>query len=52
MGIFNIMNTSASGLTAERLRMDVIADNKANSKTTRTEKKHKTKIDTVFFIID
>lgn len=38
MGIFNIMNTSASGLTAERLRMDVIADNIANSQTTRTEK--------------
>lgn len=37
MGIFNIMNTSASGLTAERLRMDVIADNIANSQTTRTE---------------
>ncbi|MBN1469755.1 MAG: flagellar basal body rod protein FlgC [Fusobacteriaceae bacterium] len=38
MGIFNIMNTSASGLTAERLRMDLIADNIANSQTTRTEK--------------
>jgi flagellar basal-body rod protein FlgC len=38
MGIFNIMNTSASGLTAERLRMDIIADNIANSQTTRTEK--------------
>ena len=37
MGIFNIMNTSASGLTAERLRMDVIADNIANSQTTSTE---------------
>ena len=37
MGIFNIMNTSASGLTAERLRMDVIADNIANSQKTRTE---------------
>ncbi len=35
MGIFNIMNTSASGLTAERLRMDVIADNIANAQTTR-----------------
>lgn len=37
MGIFNIMNTSASGLSAERLRMDVIADNIANSQSTRTE---------------
>jgi flagellar basal-body rod protein FlgC len=37
MGIFNIMNTSASGLTAERLRMDIIADNISNAQTTRTE---------------
>lgn len=36
MGIFNIMNTSASGLTAERLRMDIIADNISNAQTTRT----------------
>lgn len=37
MGIFGIINTSASGLTAERLRMDVIADNIANVNTTETE---------------
>lgn len=37
MGIFNIMNTSASGLTAERLRMDIIADNISNAQTTRTQ---------------
>lgn len=31
------IDTSASGLTAERLRMDVIANNIANANTTRTE---------------
>jgi flagellar basal-body rod protein FlgC len=34
---FSAMETSASGLTAERLRMDVIANNIANANTTRTE---------------
>ena len=37
MGIFGIINTSASGLTAERMRMDVISDNIANVNTTETE---------------
>ncbi len=37
MGLFSAINTSASGLTAERLRMDVISDNLANVNTTRTE---------------
>lgn len=32
--IFNILDISASGLTAERLRMDVIANNIANANTT------------------
>lgn len=36
MGLFTTMNTAASGLTAERLRLDVIADNIANANTTRT----------------
>ncbi|NLM03862.1 MAG: flagellar basal body rod protein FlgC [Clostridiales bacterium] len=36
MSIFNAMNVSASGLTAERLRMDVISKNIANANTTRT----------------
>ncbi|ACL70440.1 flagellar basal body rod protein FlgC [Halothermothrix orenii] len=31
------LNISASGLTAQRLRMDIIADNIANVNTTRTE---------------
>ena len=36
MSIFNSLRISASGLTAERLRLDVIADNLANVNTTRT----------------
>jgi flagellar basal-body rod protein FlgC len=36
MGIFDAIDISASGLTAERLRMDVIANNIANVNTTRT----------------
>ncbi len=34
--MFNSIDVSASGLTAERLRMDVIAKNIANANTTRT----------------
>ena len=37
MGFMSSMNVSASALTATRLRMDVIAENIANSNTTRTE---------------
>jgi flagellar basal-body rod protein FlgC len=36
MGMFNSINTAASGLTAQRLRQDVIANNIANATTTRT----------------
>jgi flagellar basal-body rod protein FlgC len=35
VGMFDSMRISASGLTAERLRMDVIAQNLANANTTR-----------------
>jgi len=35
-GFFTGMRISASGLTAERERMDVIAENLANARTTRT----------------
>ncbi|KMK77213.1 flagellar basal body rod protein FlgC [Alkalihalobacillus pseudalcaliphilus] len=35
MTIFNSMNTSASALTAQRLRMDVVSSNMANAETTR-----------------
>jgi flagellar basal-body rod protein FlgC len=37
MGLFDALRISASGMTAERLRMDVIAENLANANTTRTE---------------
>ena len=36
MGMFDSFNISATGLTAQRLRMDVISDNVANATTTRT----------------
>ncbi len=36
MGMFTSINTSSSGLTAQRLRMDVISNNIANANTTRT----------------
>jgi flagellar basal-body rod protein FlgC len=34
--MFNAINIASSGMTAERLRSDVIADNIANASTTRT----------------
>ena len=36
MSIFNSFNISASGMTAERYRMDTISENVANASTTRT----------------
>ncbi len=36
MSFFGSMDTSTSGLTAQRLRLDVISQNIANSSTTRT----------------
>jgi flagellar basal-body rod protein FlgC len=36
MGMFGAIDSAASGLTAERLRMDVISNNIANVNTTRT----------------
>jgi flagellar basal-body rod protein FlgC len=35
MGMFDAIDISASGLTAERMRMDVTAQNLANAQTTR-----------------
>ncbi|WP_026570368.1 MULTISPECIES: flagellar basal body rod protein FlgC [Sediminibacillus] len=35
MSIFNALNTSASALTAQRLRMDTVSSNIANADTTR-----------------
>lgn len=37
MSIFHGMNTTASALTAQRLRMDVISSNMANAETTRAK---------------
>ena len=36
MDMFSSLRISSSGLSAERLRMDIIADNIANAETTRT----------------
>lgn len=35
MGLFDALNVSASGLSAERIKMDVVANNLANAQTTR-----------------
>lgn len=35
--MFDSFNVNASGLTAQRYRMDVISENVANAKTTRTQ---------------
>ncbi|RBP46769.1 flagellar basal body rod protein FlgC [Garciella nitratireducens] len=37
MQVFDTMGISATGLAAERLRMDIISSNIANANTTRTE---------------
>jgi len=37
LGLFNGINISASGLTAQRLRMDLISSNIANVNTTKSE---------------
>ncbi len=37
LGVFSAMEISASGLSAQRTRMNTIASNLANSRTTRTE---------------
>lgn len=37
MGLFDSFNISASALSAQRLRMDIISQNIANANTTRTE---------------
>lgn len=36
MAMFNSLNISATGMTAQRLRMDVLSENVANVNTTRT----------------
>lgn len=37
MSIFSSFNINASGMTAQRYRMDIISENVANADTTRTE---------------
>lgn len=37
MNMFSAFNINASGMTAQRYRMDVISENVANANTTRTE---------------
>jgi len=37
MSMFSAFNINASGMTAQRLRMDIISENVANASTTRTE---------------
>ena len=37
MNFFDSLQTSASGLTAQRLRMNLVSSNLANTNTTRTE---------------
>ncbi len=37
MSIFNSFGINASGMTAQRYRMDIISENVANANTTRTE---------------
>lgn len=37
MGIFSSFDINASGMTAQRYRMDIISQNIANATTTRTE---------------
>lgn len=48
-GIFNAMDVSASGMTAQRTRMDVISQNIANVNTTRDENGDVYKRQTVVF---
>ncbi|NLK96948.1 flagellar basal body rod protein FlgC [Defluviitalea saccharophila] len=49
MSFFNSMNINASGLTAQRLRMDIISQNIANINTTRTENGQPYRRKTVLF---
>jgi flagellar basal-body rod protein FlgC len=37
LGVFSAMEVAASGLSAERIRMNTVASNLANARTTRTE---------------
>ena len=45
MAIFSGMNIAASGMTAQRLRTDIISENIANANTTRTAVRLSTEAD-------
>ena len=49
MGFFDYMDIEASGLTAQRLRLDIISQNMANVNTTRTAEGGPYKRKTVIF---
>ena len=49
MGFFDSMDIAASGLTAQRLRLDIISQNMANVNTTRTPEGGPYKRKTVIF---
>jgi len=49
MSFFNSFNISASGMTAQRLRMDTISQNLANVNTTRTDNNEAYRRKTVVF---
>ena len=49
MGLFTSMNIAATGMSAERLRTDVISNNIANASTTRTQEGGVNRKETVVF---
>ena len=49
MAIMNALNVSASGMTAQRLRLDIISQNIANASTTRDENGEAYRRKTVMF---
>ncbi len=49
MSIYNALNISASGMSAQRLRMDLISQNIANVNTTRTDNGEPYRRQTVVF---
>ncbi len=49
MSVFDTLRIAASGLTAQRLRMDVAASNLANTETTNTPEGGPYKPESVFF---
>ena len=52
MSVFGAMDISATGMTAQQLRTDVIAQNIANINTTRDENGHVYRRKNVVFVTD